>query len=61
MEISPLDGNPTHISYSAVNGFWSVQLTELADWPTGCGNVERSGLELQCDKVTCTYGGGEKG
>jgi len=46
MEISPLDRNPTHISYSAVSGFWSVQLAELADGPTGCGNVERSGCSL---------------
>jgi hypothetical protein len=51
--------------YSAVHGFWPVEeLTELADGSTGCGENGEGWvficLELQCDEVNCSYGGGEK-
>ena len=40
------------------------ELAELADGPTGCGEVARGGcfiyMKLQRDKVNCTRGGGEK-
>ena len=39
------------------------ELAELADGPTGRGEIGRGVLiclELTCDKVNCTYGGGEK-
>lgn len=36
----------------------------LADGPVGCGLVTRGWvficLKVKCDKVNCTYGGGEK-
>ena len=32
------------VAYIAVHGFWPVEkLVELADGPTGCGEVARSG------------------
>jgi len=30
--------------YSAVHGFWSVELSELVTEPTGCGKVVRGGF-----------------
>jgi len=40
------------------------ELAQLADGPTGCGEVASSGcfvcLELQRDKVNCKHGDGEK-
>ena len=50
--------------YSTSLRFWPVEeLAELADGPTGRGEIGRGVLiclELRCDKVNCTYGGGEK-
>jgi hypothetical protein len=43
VERSPVDRNPPHISYSAVNGFWPV---ELADGPNGCDEVVRGGSSV---------------
>ena len=51
--------------YGAVHGFWQVESAELADGPTRCSEVARGGclfvcLELQFDKINCTYRGREK-
>jgi hypothetical protein len=46
MEISLTDRNPTDISYGAVYDFWPVQLVELAEGPTGCGEVAMDGCSL---------------
>jgi len=44
--------------YRSVHGFWPVEeLADLADGPTGSVELARGGLELHCDKVTCTDGG----
>lgn len=41
--------------------FWPVgDLVELADGPTEYGEVARDGCLAACDKVNCTYTGGEK-
>jgi hypothetical protein len=49
--------------YSAVYGFWPVELAEMADGPPACGKAARGGcfncFGLQCDKVSYTYEGGE--
>ena len=44
--------------YSAVHGFWPAEeLAELADGPTGCGEVARGGClfawNLESDVVKC--------
>jgi hypothetical protein len=41
-----MDRKPAHISLCAVYGFWPVQLVELADGPTGCGEVAMGGCSL---------------
>ena len=48
--------------YSTIHGLWPVDgLTGLVDGPTWYDEVPRGGrLELQCDKVNCTYGSREK-
>jgi hypothetical protein len=50
-----------YVQYNAVHGFWPVESTKLADEPTGRGEGPTICMELQCDKVTCTDRGGEKG
>ena len=35
--------------YSAVHGFWSVELTEPVTEPTGCGEVARGGCLFACN------------
>jgi len=51
--------------YSALHRSWPVEeLAELADGPTGRGEVARGGCSFAwnlCHKVTCTDRGGEKG
>ena len=51
--------------YSVVHGFGPVEeLAELADGSTLCDEKGEGWVficpELQCGKVRCTYGGGEK-
>jgi hypothetical protein len=50
--------------YSAVHRFWPVEeFAELADGPTGCGEVARGGClfawNLESDVVNRSYEGGE--
>ena len=51
-------------AYSAVHGFWPVELAKLADGPTGCDEVATGwclfAWNFSCDKDNCTYGGGER-
>ena len=52
----------SQILYSAIHGLYPVDgLTGLADGPTWYDVVPSGGcLELHSDKVSCTYGSGEK-
>jgi hypothetical protein len=46
-----------HTQYSAIHGFWPVEeLSELAEGPTGCGEVARGGCLFACNfRVTRHY------
>jgi hypothetical protein len=48
------------VLYNTLLRFWPARdLAELADGPTGRGEVAFLCLRLQCDKVNCTYEGAE--
>ena len=55
---------PGACSFSAVHGFWWVELVEQVKGPMVCGKVVGGGVlicsERKGDKANCTYGGGEK-